>query len=184
MSRVSQSPLLFHLLILLLLGASSCSAAEDPPAGGAQVPAETPRPAERDTDGHAREAAAGQHGPADTDSLPLLPIMLQMEVDMSGLMQALWREDYEQVSAHAAAVAGHPGVSAQELDRIKTELGPEMGEFVAADEAVHQASVDLHEAADARELNRLLEKLAEVQRGCVDCHSRFRERLSTRRPGN
>lgn len=131
-----------------------------------------------------QEAAARQHGAAGGESLPLLPIMLQMAADMSGLMQALWIQDYEQMSAHAAAVAGHAGISAEELARIETELGPEMAAFVAADEAVHQASVRLHEAAEAREMDVFLEQLAKVQRGCVECHRQFRERLSTRRPAN
>jgi len=84
------------------------------------------------------------------------------------------------MSTPDAAVAGHPGISAGELERIEAELGPEMAEFAAADEAVHRASVRLHEAAEAREMGNVLQRLAEVQRGCVDCHGRFRERLSTR----
>lgn len=110
--------------------------------------------------------------------------MLQMATDMSALMQALWLEDYEQMSAHAAAVAGHARISVEELARIEAALGSEMAAFVAADEAVHQASVRLHGAAEAREIEVFLEQLAGVQRGCVDCHSRFRARLSTRRSVN
>lgn len=167
----------FLVFVLLLLG-TACSEREGSTNGGAQAP--TPAAAAGGRPGHAQEAAAGQHGAADEESLPLLPIMLQMATDMSALMQALWLEDYEQMSAHAAAVAGHAGISAGELARIEAELGSEMADFVAADEAVHQASVRLHEVAEARETDVFLEQLAVVQRGCVDCHNRFRARLSTR----
>jgi hypothetical protein len=156
------------VFVLLLLGTAGCSEREGSP--------------DREAQASLPEAAADQHGAAAAESLPLLPIMLQMAADMSGLMQALWLENYEQMSARAAAVAGHAGIAAEELARIEAELGPEMAAFVAADEAVHQASVRLHEAAEARELDVFVEQLAEVQRGCVDCHSRFRERLSTRQP--
>ena len=175
MTRVSP----FLVFVLLLLG-TACSERVDSMNGGAQAPAPAPTAAA----GQAQEVAAGQHGAADDESLPLLPIMLQMATDMSALMQALWLEDYEQMSARAAAVAGHAGISAGELARIEAELGSEMTAFVAADEAVHQASVRLHGAAEAREMDAFLEQLAEVQRGCVDCHSRFRARLSTRQPVN
>lgn len=166
--------------VFLLAGAAACSEREGSPDRGPQE--SLPEAAAGGPPGHAQEAAADQHGAAAGESLPLLPIMLQMAADMSGLMQALWLENYEQMSARAAALAGHAGISAEELARIEAELGPEMAAFAAADEAVHQASVRLHEAAEARELEVFLKQLAEVQRGCVDCHSRFRERLSTRQP--
>lgn len=179
MTRISP----FLVFVLLLLG-TACSEREGSTNGGAQAPAPAAAAAAGGRPDHAQEAAAGQHGAADGESLPLLPIMLQMATDMSALMQALWREDYEQMSAHAAAVAGHAAISAGELARIEAELGSEMAAFVAADEAVHQASVHLHGAAEAREMDAFLKQLAAVQRGCVDCHSRFRARLSTRQSVN
>lgn len=176
MSRLTS----FLILAFLLPGIASCSDGNGPSNRAAHATTSAPEAGVGDPPGNAQEAAARHHGAADDESLPLLPIMLQMAADMSGLMQALWLEDFEQMSAHAAAVAGHPGISAGELERIEAELGPEMADFVAVDEAVHRASVRLHEAAEAQEMDNVLAHLDEVQRGCVDCHSRFRERLSTR----
>ena len=122
---------------------------------------------------------AGGAGHANQASLPLRPIMLQLAVHMAGLSQALWVEDYAQMATHSGAIVEHAHISAEELQRIRTTLGAEMAAFEEADERVHVAAVALHEAAQARQLDALLEHLAAVQRGCAACHSRFRERLRT-----
>jgi cytochrome c556 len=168
----------------LLLFASGCDHAPDSatsgPANGFYSASEGPsagRIADASTFGGQDDAADAAH-----DRLPLLPIMLRMSAGMAGLMQALWLENYEEMAAHASAVAGHAQISAQELERIQTELGPELAAFEAADEAVHEASIRMRDAAEARELEAFLEHLATVQRGCVECHSQFRERLRTNLP--
>jgi len=120
-----------------------------------------------------------EHDVEDSEALPLLPIMLRMSADMGGVMQALWLEDYDAMTRSAAAVAGHAHISAAEMTRIGAELGPELAAFEAADAAVHEASVRMRNAAEARQLDAFLEHLATVQRGCVTCHSKFRERLRT-----
>ena len=56
-----------------------------------------------------------------------------------------------------------------------------MEAFEAADAAVHEASVRMRDAAEAADMDTFLEQLATVQRGCVGCHSGFRESLRTNR---
>lgn len=123
-------------------------------------------------------------GPADDhagEGQSLRIIMQQLAADMAAMQHALWLEDFDQVEARAAAIAEHPHMSPEELARIRQELGAELAAFEAADEAVHEASVRMHEAARSRETGAVLDALAEVQRGCVACHERFRERLGTTR---
>lgn len=171
------------VLVFWLFGTGACSDREASPDRGAPALSDTPEQAGGTLPGQAQHASADPHEAEGGQSLPLLPIMLQMAAEMSGLTQALWLEDYEQMSEYAMGLAGHAGISAEELARIEAELGPEMAAFIAADEAVHQASIRLHEAAEARKMGVVLEELSEVQQGCVGCHSRFRERLTTRKAG-
>ena len=140
--------------------------ARDAASGSAAVGPEKPE--------HPRD-----HTDANAESLPLLPIMLRMQADMAGLMHALWVESYADMSTHARAIAAHAQISAEELDRIQSELGSEMAAFEAADEAVHEASLRMQDSAEAEDLEAFLEHLATVQRGCVGCHTSFRERLRT-----
>lgn len=120
-------------------------------------------------------AAAGEGGQA------LLPIMQRLGSEMNALTYALMTDDHEGVARSAAAIAEHAPISAEELERIHAVLGADMAAFEAVDESVHVASVRLHEAARARQLPLVVERLSEVQRGCVSCHMQFRERLRTNR---
>jgi hypothetical protein len=140
---------------------------------GAAVEAEHP-PADHAA-GHAEAHATG-------DALPLRPIMQQLAADLSAFSYALWVEDYDQMTARSAAMADHPHIAPEEIQRIQAELGAEMADFEEADESVHRASVALHKAADARRLDDVLLRLDEVQRGCVSCHTRFRDRLRSVAP--
>ena len=130
--------------------------------------AEHQSPAGHPATGH---AATGEGGQA------LLPIMQRLGSEMTALTYALMTDDYATVTRSTAAIAGHAPISATELERIHGVLGPDMAVFEAFDESVHVASASLHEAARARQLGVVVERLGDVQRGCVSCHARFRERL-------
>lgn len=169
------------LLTAWLLSSAGCEKAAEPAPPGSSDPARD-APSEsaaggHDTPGHPRDGTD-----VNAESLPLLPIMMQMQAHMAGLMQALWIESYEDMATHARAIAAHAHISPEELARIETELGPEMAAFEAADEAVHEASLRMQDAAEAEDMEAFLGHLATVQRGCVGCHSRFRARLRTNAP--
>ena len=140
-------------------------------------------------DAHADSGAAPAHGADDTaahahegdsaSAQPLLPIMRRLALDMAALQQALWLDDLPAVERHAAAIAQHPNIAPAELRRIEQTLGAETAVFDSIDLAVHEHSVALHEAAQRADAEALLDRLSDVQRGCVACHARFRERLRT-----
>jgi len=124
------------------------------------------------------------HGAAAHDSAThapqaLRPIMQRLAVDMSGLTNALWVENYEEMTARAAAIAAHNEISAREMQRIKRVLGPEAATFDSVDMQVHLAAQRMHAAAQARQLDVFLNEYAAVQRGCTACHTQFRGRLRT-----
>jgi cytochrome c556 len=133
----------------------------------------------REESGH----AAGGHAASTEAGQALLPIMQRLGSEMTALTYALMTEDDAAVTRSAAAIAEHAPISAEELERIRAELGADMARFEAVDESVHVASVRLHEAARARQPDLAVQRLGEVQRGCVSCHVQFRERLRTNRSG-
>lgn len=128
------------------------------------------------TSGIDAHAAAGD---SLHEGFALRPIMQALGGEMAKLTTALWIEDYAGITASASAIADHAHISEQELARIQSVLGEEMSAFEALDAEVHEASVRLHAAAQARTLDTIVVTLGEVQRGCVACHARFRERLRT-----
>lgn len=126
-----------------------------------------------DTDDHA-------HG-GTGEPRALLAIMQQLGVDMTSLTHGLMTDDPQMVARAAEAIANHPPILQSDIERIHGTLGDEMAEFERLDAAVHELSVRLHEAAESGDTDQVLTVLNEVQRGCVACHTRFRERLRTNR---
>jgi hypothetical protein len=165
----------FLLLLALVPAVASCTrpAREGAAAAGADtLPAATQAAAEH----------AGGDGTAAHAALRLRPIMQKLDNDMAALSHGLWMEDYVEIAARAAAVADHPHVAPEEMQRIQGILGPEMSRFVAADQTVHDAAVRLRGTAEATRMDGVLQHLGEVQAGCISCHTQFRERLRTDRP--
>lgn len=160
---------------LLLLAITACApggdTAEDTAASATTVPAAGPA-----------TGAAHAHGVADGEGLPLLPIMQQLGGHMLGVTQALFTDDHAMLTVQAGAIAEHAPISQAEVARIQSILGSDMHTFEELDAAVHDASMQLHQAAEARDINAVLTHLAAVQRGCVACHQQFRERLGSPAP--
>ena len=182
------------LLASLLLTIVACGPAEDRSAGARDSAAVTDADSATHVTGGTKdehagggEAAgdheAGGHAVADGEGQTLLPIMQRLGSEMTALTYALMTDDYATVERSAAAIAEHAPISAEELERIHAVLGSDMARFEAVDESVHVASVRLHEAARARQLDAVVQRLGEVQRGCVSCHVQFRERLRTNGDG-
>ncbi len=168
--------------LALLLAAGACDQQERTEGGpeSSTTAADAPAPpaGERATTDHAAEG----HGAAEGGQA-LLPIMQRLGAEMTTLTYALMTDDYSRVETSAQAIAEHAPISIEEVERIHAILGAEMARFEAVDESVHVASVRLHEAARAREPGAVIERLGEVQRGCVSCHAQFRDRLVTSRSG-
>lgn len=132
-----------------------------------------------DAAGDTSQSGHGGHAAAPGEGAPLLVIMQKLGADVMALTHALMVEDRQQVANTSHAIAEHAPIAPDEVERIHRELGDEMVEFERLDEAVHQSSVRLHESAAAGDMDEVLDRLGEVQRGCIECHSRFRERLLT-----
>ena len=128
----------------------------------------------------AGEAAAHAHGGVG-EPRDLLPIMVQLGVDMTLLTHGVMTEDTALLARAAEAIAHHAPISQRDIERVRRELGDEWPEFERLDQNVHEAAVRLHEevAGSAVNLQDALSRVHEVQRGCVECHMAFRERLRT-----
>lgn len=164
-------------LAALLLTAAACGPKTDHADENA---AATAASAEHEADTPAADArAADSHAAAEGEGQALLPIMQRLGAEMMTLTHALMTEDRPTITRSAAAIAEHAPISAAELERIHTTLEEEMATFEALDERVHSASVRLNEAAQTGDFAAVAERLGEVQRGCVACHTQFRSRLLT-----
>ena len=173
-------------VIAMCMLAGACDGGERGSTGGsadtlAVAPASTGGSA--DTHAAAGDTAAadpsGHAHAAEGEGLALLPIMQKLGADMTSLTYGLMTDDAALVAKSAATIAEHAPIAPAELERIHGVLGTEMAEFERLDEEVHAASVRLSQAAEGGRTAEVLTRLNEVQRGCVACHTKFRQRLRT-----
>lgn len=105
----------------------------------------------------------------------LTDIMQDLGADMAAAAGGLWVADAGQVAAAAQRIADHPNVSPEDRETIQAVLGREFSAFVAFDQGVHRAAVELAgAAARGSEIPDLLVLYSRVQEGCVACHEMFR----------
>jgi cytochrome c556 len=123
------------------------------------------------------EPDAHAHG-TDDEGRALRPIMQELGARMAALTHGLMVDSAEMVAHNAQLMAEHAPIAPDEIVRLERTLGNDMAEFERIDADVHGRLVRLREAADSGSAD-VLTRLNEVQRGCVECHSRFRARLRT-----
>lgn len=181
MHRPSTASLLALCIVLGACGGANTNGTELDSSGADATAADRAQDTSAGPATADRHDAAATHGHAAApgEGVPLLAIMQKLGADIMTLTYALMSEDNEQVANSAHDMAEHAPIAAEDVERIHQELGAEMTEFERLDEQVHRASVSLHEAAAAGQMDVVLERLGEVQRGCIQCHSQFRERLRT-----
>lgn len=168
--------------ILLLALAAGCEPGA--PAGNGSTPAGNGSPPSSDAgidgvpDASSRTPTPSTSRSTSRVALPgLFSIMVGLQADMARVSRGLWIEDYDSIAAGAEAVADHPVIPQEERRRISEILGPDMSRFGEMDQEVHDLAVRLAEAAGRGEPDAVLSLDAELRRGCVACHSTFRERL-------
>lgn len=164
------------LLCFLLLLTGGC-APDDP---GPEASDEAESAAVRSSEAQAVRTDGGAGDSITRVALPgLFSIMIGLQADMAKVSRGLWMENLDTVSAGADAVADHPRVPPREFERISDILGADMSRFGAMDGEVHDLAVRLSEAAARGALDEVLAAESDLRRGCVDCHSEFRDRLRT-----
>jgi cytochrome c556 len=107
----------------------------------------------------------------------LLTVMAGLREDMVRLNDGLWAGDFPAVADAAQSVADHPQVGPGERTRVQAALGESFPAFAGADHEVHELALRVREAALRADTAAVLSTLADLQVGCVACHTRFRERL-------
>lgn len=91
-------------------------------------------------------------------------------------------EELDTIAAASRRVADHPKVTSEDRTAIQTSIGQEFAAFVAFDQDVHAAAIELVDAAtDGATIADLLATYVRIQDGCVGCHDRFRARVTAAR---
>lgn len=120
-----------------------------------------------------------QQGQPETQ--PLIPMMQQLLTDMQLVDQGIYMEQYSLVAKGGGGIADHPKMTTADKKLVKETLGKEIKQFVAFDMTVHHHADSMRMAALQKNMQEILRHYRIVQQGCVDCHSNYRNRISSAR---
>lgn len=115
---------------------------------------------------------------SESDTLPLLPIMINLEQNMNAIQAGMWREDYGRIQKAAEGIGHHAKIPKSQVKKIKSILGPEeFKTFVADDKKVHRTSLELADAAKNKDFQAVTERYVDLYDGCVSCHLSHRQKI-------
>lgn len=115
------------------------------------------------------------------ETMPLVPMMQQLLTDMHQVDIGIYTEDFELIEEGAGNISDHPAMTEKDKKLVKTTLGTEMEQFVEYDMIVHHHADSMRLAALQENMQEVLHHYRIVQQGCVNCHSNYRESISSAR---
>ncbi len=121
--------------------------------------------------------------PKQPETMPLVPMMQQLLTDMQQVDRGIYTENFGLIEQGAAKISDHPTMTSEDKKLVKKTLGAEMKQFVEYDMVVHHHADSMRIAAIQEEMKEVLRHYRIVQQGCVDCHTNYREPISSARVG-
>ena len=115
---------------------------------------------------------------ASTNEPTLKTIMQELRQNFLDVSDGFLLDDFGKVAEGALAIAEHPRIPAEQVDRISEELGPEMAVFKNFDVQVHELSLEMYKAAKERDRDAAVAAYQGMVTACFDCHSAYRERVA------
>ncbi|NCF24654.1 MAG: hypothetical protein GWP60_08960 [Gammaproteobacteria bacterium] len=115
---------------------------------------------------------------ASTGELTLKAIMQELRQNFVDVSDGFLLDDFDKIAEGALAIAEHPRIPAEQVERISEELGPEMAVFKNFDVQVHELSLEMYKAATERDRDAAVAAYQSMVRACFDCHSAYRERVA------
>jgi cytochrome c556 len=115
---------------------------------------------------------------ASTSEPTLKTIMQELRQNFLDVSDGFLLDDFGKVAEGALAIAEHPRIPAEQVDRISEELGPEMAVFKNFDVQVHELSLEMYKAAKERDRDAAVAAYQGMVTACFDCHSAYRERVA------
>mgnify|MGYP002124485570 CR=1 FL=1 len=122
-----------------------------------------------------------QDKPDQPETLPLVPMMQQLLDDIQQVDRGIYTENFAMIEEGAGNISHHPTMTVEDKKLVKKTLGEEMKQFVKFDKVVHHHADSMRMAAVEENMQKVLKHYRITQQGCVDCHSNYRDPISTAR---
>ena len=115
---------------------------------------------------------------AVTGETTLKEIMQELRRNFLEVSDGFLLEDFDRVADGALAIAEHPRIPQEQIERVANELGPEMPVFKNFDVQVHELSLEVYKAAKDGDRAAAIAAYQGMVAACFDCHAAYRERVA------
>ncbi len=109
----------------------------------------------------------------------LKEIMQGLRDDVVEIADGLLADDFTRVAHGAARIANHPRIPPDQVQLVAAELGAEMAAFEQIDTSVHDLSLSIAAAAEAKDRARAIADYQRMLSGCFACHAAYKDRVGT-----
>ena len=117
-------------------------------------------------------------GTAVTSDTTLKTIMQEMRLNFLDISDGFLLDDFEKIAEGALAIAEHPRIPPEQVQRVAGELGAEMPVFKNFDVQVHELSLEIYKAAKERDRAAAVTAYQGMVAACFACHAAYRERVA------
>ncbi len=108
----------------------------------------------------------------------LKEIMQALRDNLIEITDGLLIDDFDRIERGAIGIAQHPQIAPAQVKRVAKELGPEMPQFKQFDVQVHNLSLSIAAAAEAKNSDVVWADYQPLVSGCLGCHEAFKARVS------
>ncbi len=109
----------------------------------------------------------------------LKEIMQGLRDDVVEISDGLLTDDFTRVAQGAARTANHPRIPPDQVQLVAAELGTEMAAFKQIDTSVHDLSLSIATAAEAKDRARVIADYQRMLTGCFACHAAYKDRVGS-----
>ena len=113
-----------------------------------------------------------------TGETTLKEIMQELRRNFLEVSDGFLLDDFDRVAEGALAIAEHPRIPPEQIERVANELGPEMPVFRNFDVQVHELSLEIYKAAQDGDRAAAIGAYQSMVAACFDCHAAYRERVA------
>ena len=117
-------------------------------------------------------------GTAVTSDTTLKTIMQEMRLNFLNISDGFLLDDFDKIAEGALAIAEHPRIPPEQVQRVADELGAEMPVFKNFDVQVHELSLEIYKAAKDRDRAAAVTAYQGMVAACFACHAAYRERVA------
>ncbi len=109
--------------------------------------------------------------------LEMRTIMKELGGFTGDVLTAINKGDFDAIYKNALAASNHRSPSKAEMNRVLDFLKSDAKGFNEVDTAAHEALQGVVEFADAKDIDRVVERFSAVVKACVGCHTKYRDRI-------